>query len=323
VSECPWCPGFRGIPAGHRGPTTTVMFTSNGPGGRGRPLIPPIVQRSVFGLTKSNRESRVGRMRFAPALEWFCVVCLVAPAASAQDRPFVFSLTTTPDTSRSQVLVNIDLGLGESAFQSTQSNGPEQRVGVQASLGRWTLVGRFGVASVNQAYQTSQQGEVLFSVFTQASAGVAVAVGGGMLREAGGTNVMLARVVAGREFQNWRAHGNVLFQKPLAADRDALDLITSVGWARRLSRSVSLGVEGIGEDLEGFWDRAEAEGGARLLVGPSLHIAPPGRRWQLSFAGGPMFHPTNTGRSSGAFRDLPPDTRARSYALRSSFACTF
>jgi hypothetical protein len=36
VSERPWCPGLRGTLAGHRGPTTTVLFTSNGPGGRGR-----------------------------------------------------------------------------------------------------------------------------------------------------------------------------------------------------------------------------------------------------------------------------------------------
>jgi hypothetical protein len=252
------------------------------------------------------------------------MIWLVAPAARAQDRPFVFSLTTAPDSSKSQVSFDYNIGLGDSTFRAATTNGPEQRIGVQASVGRWTLVGRFGVASVaNATYQTSQQGEVLYSVFTQASDGLAVAVGGGMLREAGGASVLLARVVAGREFGLWRLHGNALFQKPLAAGRDAVDLITTVGWSRRLGGSVSLGLEGIVEDIEGFWDPSEAEGGARLLVGPSLHIAPSGRRWQLSFAGGPMFHPSASGRSSAALRDLPQGSGARGYAFRTSFVCGF
>src|SRR5437660_8013593 len=60
----------------------------------------------------------------------------------------------------------------------------------------------------------------------------------------------------------------------MSSERDALDLITSVGWARKLSRGMSLGVEAIGEDLEGFWKAEEREGGARLLAGPGLHISP-------------------------------------------------
>ena len=156
-----------------------------------------------------------------------------------------------------------------------------------------------------------------------ASPGLALAVGGGALREPGGSTVALARVVAGREFGGWRLHGNVLFQKAMATGRDPLDLVTTVGWARRFGPSVSLGVEGIAEDVEGFWNPAEAEGGARLLVGPSLHIAPAGRRRQLPAAGGPMFHPSDTGRQSGALRHLPPTVAARAYAFRTSFSCTF
>ena len=79
---------------------------------------------------------------------------------------------------------------------------------------------------------------------------------------------------------------------------------------------MSLGVEAIGEDLEGFWEADEAEGGARLLVGPSLHVSPHKQRWQLIATGGPLFHPTDTGRSSSAFRDLPPDTNRTSYAVQ-------
>jgi hypothetical protein len=125
-------------------------------------------------------------------------------------------------------------------------------------------------------------------------------------------------VVMSQNTPGWRLQGNLLFQKPFSSERDSVDLITSAGWARKLAHGVSLGVEVIGEDLEGFWDSEEAEGGARLLVGPSLHISPAGRRWQLTATGGPMFHPSDTHRSSGAFRDLPPETKRTSYAFKAS-----
>jgi hypothetical protein len=252
-------------------------------------------------------------------------LCLVAPGlAQAQDRPFVFSLTTAPDTSKPGIRVDYDVGFGEQTFQSSTANGPEQRVGVQASIGRWTLVGRLGMASTQETYQTSQQGEALFSVLVPSSSPVALAIGGGLLHEAGGVDVLLTRVVAGRTFDQSQVHGNVLFQFPRSAPaRDAMDMISTVGWSRRLNAAVSLGAEAIGEDFEGFWDVAEAEGGARLLIGPSLHIAQPGKKWQLSIAGGPMFHPSDSQRSSGALRDLPPSTQKTGYAIRTSFACSF
>lgn len=245
-------------------------------------------------------------------------VAAAAMPAAAQERPFLFSVVTTTEE-KPAVRLDYDVGVGERAFQSDTANQPEQRIGVQASYGRLTVLGRVGIAEVGSAYQSTQSGEALFSMLGPASQ-VALAAGGGVLHEADGVNVLLARVVGGREAPSWRLQGNVLFQKPLSSERDAVDLITSVGWARKLSHGVSLGAEAIGEDLEGFWESEEAEGGARLLVGPSLHVSPTGHRWQFIATGGPLFHPSDTGRSSGAFRDLPPDTNRVSYAFKASLS---
>jgi hypothetical protein len=242
---------------------------------------------------------------------------------AAQDTPFVFSVTTNTDLSKPQAIVTLDAGAGEQAFHGYIDNGSEQRVGVQSSVGRWTLVGHIGMATAAGTHGVSQQGEALFSVIRQRSSGITVAIGGGMLREADGVDVVLSRIVAGRDFDNWRLHGNVLFEKPLASNRDGLDLITTVGWARRVTEAVSLGVEGVGEDLEGFWDPTEAEGGARVLIGPALHVAPTHHRWQLTVAGGPTFHPSDNGRASDAVRDLPRTTRPRGYAIRTSLGVIF
>src|SRR5262245_2102310 len=243
-------------------------------------------------------------------------IILTALPAAAQERPFLF-LTTTAEKTRPAARFDYEVGLGERAFQSDTSNQPEQRIGVQATLGRVTFLGRFGISDVGSSYQSSQSAEALYSLI-EPGRRIALAAGGGVLHEADGVNVLLTRVIAGRNTEASRLFGNLVFQKPMATDRDAVDLITSVGWARKLTRGVSLGVEAVGEDLEGFWDSEEAEGGARLLAGPSLHISPPKGRWQLTATGGPVFHPSDTGRASSALRDLPPDTRSTSYAFRVS-----
>lgn len=141
------------------------------------------------------------------------------------------------------------------------------------------------MAHAGSAYQSSQSGEVLVSLLGPAVR-TSLAVGGGVLHESGGANVLQARLVGGRERERWRLLGNVLLQKPLSGERDAVDLMTSLGWARKLTSGLALGIEAVGEDLEGFWDPLEAEGGARLLVGPSIHYTPAGRKWRLTAAGG-------------------------------------
>ena len=252
------------------------------------------------------------------------LLALSLPAATAgQDRPFVYSLTTTTDTPASQIRVDLDVGIGEDSFHQQVSNGPEQRLGVQASRGRLTFVGKAGFATVADTYQTSEQGELFVSLPALGMSRSALAVGGGVLHEAGGANVLLLRVTGGRESPRARLYGNLLFEKPLVPGRDSLDLITSVGLAARVTPAWALGIEAIGEDLEGFWNPSEAEGGARILIGPSIHLAPPQKPWQVSVAGGPSFHPSTSPFMSDAVRALPPTTAAYSYAVRTTFSYRF
>src|SRR5262245_16519537 len=130
----------------------------------------------------SHRRSTMSS-RFAILLG-MCVC--IARTGLAQERPFVFSLTTAADTSKAQMLVDYGVGVGEHTFHPDAENGPEQRIGLQASLGRWTVLGQFGVASASGNYQTSQQGELLYSFLTQRAQGVTFSLGGGLLHEADG-----------------------------------------------------------------------------------------------------------------------------------------
>jgi hypothetical protein len=70
---------------------------------------------------------------------------------------------------------------------------------------------------------------------------------------------------------------DVLLERPHARGRDALDVITTVGFAHAIARRVWLGVEAVGSDLERLWKSDESEGGATVLLGPTLAPAPSAR----------------------------------------------
>jgi hypothetical protein len=256
------------------------------------------------------------------------VVVTAAPAGaqghtSVEDRQFVFSVSTLP-TQVPHATVQLDTGFGEGAFDVTDSDRPEQRLGVQAALGhRLTFLGRIGVSTSEGDVRSSQQGELLFSFLERPKTQGSFAMGVGMRHDSMGVNVLLGRIAAGRAFDAWRLDGNALFEKPFSTGRDAVDLITTFGVSRRLSSAVYTGVELIGEDLEGFWEVEEAEGGARLLIGPSLRIAPPAKRWQVSAASGPIIHATRSGRSSDAARGLPSSNGHNGYAVRLALSYGF
>lgn len=243
--------------------------------------------------------------------------------AGVQDRPFMFSVSAAPTDDR-QVTVQLDSAFGASAFDLSSGERAEQRVGIQAALGhRLTAVAHVGLVAGGGDVRATQQAELLYSVVQSRASRASLALGMGVRHEADGVNVLLGRVTAGRAYSAWRLDGNALFEKPLAIGRDSIDLITSAGISRPLTTALHVGVELVGEDLEGFWEADEAEGGARLLVGPSLRLAPPASRWQVSLAGGPVLHPTRSSRRSTATRGLASSGASGDYAVRLALGYAF
>jgi len=235
--------------------------------------------------------------------------CALTVASEAADRfeparPFLFTITTArpPD---GQWTAHYDPGYADRTDVPFGYDGFEQRIGVQGSLGHGlTLLGQVGLGVAGEAgTQSSQEAELLKDLLGQ-TRGLRLAVGLGVRREWEGTTALLGRMSLGHAFGRSALHGNARFERPFAEGRDGVDVITSLGWLRRVSPAVALGVEAMGEDLEGFWDAEEAEGGARLFVGPSLHLAPPGRRFHLTLGGGPIVRASRSHRTSPAPRAL-------------------
>jgi hypothetical protein len=250
------------------------------------------------------------------------LAAIAVPPVAAQDRPFLFSVST-PDRDDRRAAMHYDVSFGERAFDLVEGDHPEQRFGIQASFGKgFMALARVGVAADGSDTRSSQQGELLYDFLHARSRPTSLALGMGMRHESDGINVLLGRVVAGHKFDAWRVDGNLLFEKPFSTGRDALDLITTFGVARQLTRSLHAGLEVIGEDLEGFWEEDEAEGGARLMAGPALRFAPPARHWQVSVAGGPIVHATRSSRASDAARSLGSSNRD-GFALRVALSYGF
>ena len=241
------------------------------------------------------------------------VVC-VSSVAGAQRTPFLFTVMPSAATGPLSAFGYYELGYGERTFEPVAGDRIEQAVGMRATFGSsLTLLARAGVSSLDGDRRVSPRGELLYSHGVGRT--IRIAAGMGYAREYSRTDVMLARFGIGRETSRSLMHGNVMFEKPMSGDRDAVDLITTVGAGRRVGSALTLSVEAVGQDLEGFWEPDERDGGARVMAGPSIAIAPPSARWQLTVGGGPIIRATRSAFASGADRPLP--TR-NGYVLRSA-----
>jgi hypothetical protein len=216
-------------------------------------------------------------------------------------QPFLFS--TLPAPAGGAALASVDAGYAQQAFRALAPEALEMRLGLLAPLGRrLTLLSSAGLVPGGESAGVMLHGELMLGVLSGRPGALSVGLGG--VREYDGTGVALARVAAVRAGAGWQLAGNVRVEHPFARDRDALDLLTSAGYTRRLHPALALGVEGVAEDLEGLVEREEAEGGAKLMLGPTLALGTERSRWLLLLGAGPVLYVNRNVRSTTAERDL-------------------
>ena len=222
--------------------------------------------------------------------------------------PFLFSRTTL---TASDIPWSMDYSTsyGERVSGAFGFEGVGQQLGIKGYLGKGlTLCGQAAFGFDLQHNVTSaQQAEVIRDfIGGTKTQGLRLGIGLGVSRDFGGVVSALSRITATYDLNNWKAGGNLLIQKSFSANRDAVDIISSIGFHRRVYGNLYGGFETVGEDLEGFWDPEEAEGGAKLMVGPSLNMTTKDSRMSFSVSGGPVFYATqNQASNSEALRELP------------------
>jgi hypothetical protein len=247
-----------------------------------------------------------------------------ATPVGAQARAYLFTIAPDVRPQEPRSLIHVDVGYGERLFAGLGPERLEQRVGAQLGLGgRVTLVAQAGVTPPfrSDAGHGSVEAEMLITL-TPSTARGTLAIGMGGMRDYTGVGVVLGRLAAGYRGPAWDMAGNVRVERPLVgpgaqatAHRDAIDVITTAGVARRVSGTLRLGLETVAEDLEGLFEREEAEGGAKVMIGPTVAIAPRGSHWQLLAGGGRVIRVTHSATvgTGGASRDL---TARSGYVVR-------
>jgi len=213
----------------------------------------------------------------------------VGPAL-AQEPQFLFTVAP-PEVNVLRPTVRASAAVEERALQLW--SGADSDFGIASALStpRWTVRSVTSLRSPSVSSQprpTFQQVEIIRGAFSDGSR--SLAFGGGIRQEWSGTQVLIGRVLAGSDFLNGRLQGSLVMERASSSPskHDAADLVTTAGWLRSSTGPISVGLESIGQDLEGFWDPAERDGGAKLLIGPSLHIQSHDGVWLANLTAGPV-----------------------------------
>ena len=128
-----------------------------------------------------------------------------------------------------------------------------------------------------------------FKVLRQAAYGVDLGLGLGYEYDYRGTSIPRVRVTLGHTWGRVNFMASGLVEYPLGAketeietekdgevqiDRerayDVVDLTASAGASYAVLDELRLGIESELQDIEGFWEKGEAEGGAKMIAGPTI-----------------------------------------------------
>jgi hypothetical protein len=233
------------------------------------------------------------------------VLALYFTVANAQQSPFLFTLNA-PDPAGPRIVAHYDAAYGRGTFEPMGGDNLEQTLGMRTALSPSVILSaRLGFATTRLSTLSSQHVELLVQAMGADRGLVDLSLGPGFRHEYSGTNVLMGRIIVGRRFSSSQLYGNLLFEKAFAADRDDIDLVFTTGWSYSVSSTIRLGIEAVGQDLEGFWDANEAEGGATLFFGPTIAAGIPETPWMFTLGAGPILRASYSNRTSSALRDLP------------------
>jgi hypothetical protein len=221
---------------------------------------------------------------------------LLSRTSLAQPPQLVFT-APLPDETSHAADIRLSPVVEERGLALWAGSATDFGAGVTLPSARWAVRGVSAMTTSridDRERPAFYQFELLHPVFSSGS--FSIAAGGGVREEWDGRRVFLGRVIGGSDLAHGRLQGSLVVERAAssAVAHDAADFLTTIGWARAVGRGISFGVEGVGQDLEGLWNPAEADGGAKLLVGPSLHAQSARGTWSASLTVGPVVQTYST-----------------------------
>lgn len=240
-------------------------------------------------------------------MKWLAFVVVVALGTSARAEtvdltafePYLMATPSgTPPAGR--VRLEADASFGARTTRIFGDQAVEERLGAEVTVNRWLTVRAAGGVAVDGRGERQGEGlftEVLVQVLERARRGVDLRVGVGYTRDYVERHVPTARVVLGLRAGRFDvvAGGNLEFHPDDSPfTREPVDVSVSLAASTRLAAGVRAGLELSGADLEGFVEADEAEGGARLVGGPTVLLAPARNVTVRATAGAIVYATDNT-----------------------------
>lgn len=191
------------------------------------------------------------------------------------------------------------------------SKGFEQVIRGRYAITNWlTAEAQLGAlvdTSKGELVGFSPQAELDFGALNQKDHYINMTVGVGYRYDYLRRNLPRLRLTLSHDFGlvDWRLWAMTEFplNKGLAADAgeedeeggggERVDAVVGTALSFRLAEWSRLGAELVIEDLEGFWEKEENEGGARFVTGPTVWFAL-GDHWELKLNGAAVVQLTNS-----------------------------
>ena len=232
------------------------------------------------------------------------------PAPRQAERPWLYADdATTPGQWQSIAGTRFTYSSGSSSvtrpFASNLSApGGLAELNAEVGLLRELSLAATGVMGFGDSVSAGFTAGFRFAPLARLRVPFRIVLGGGYLRERSADDGLFFRVAATYDAGPVRFGATFHGEHVFAPGRDALDAMIILGANVRLNRIVRLGVEYVAQDLEGYFDDEEAEGGVRHFLGPTASFELLEKRLFLAF--GPAVglsygSPGLVGRGSVAF----------------------
>ncbi|MBL8717900.1 MAG: hypothetical protein JNL79_18115 [Myxococcales bacterium] len=198
-----------------------------------------------------------------------------ASKVTAEERPFLYLTDpTTPSAGVFTAGYGFGLGSGVPADRPLPAKVGAAGASHTVSLG-YGVTSRFapfGIVTADKDGGATGVFGARFQVTDPGSPFRFTVSGAGFREGRGGALGVWLRGAASYDVGAFRVAGNAHAEKVFASARDSIDVLAMVGASYRLGSTFRLGVEYVGQDLEDFIEKEEAEGGARHFVGPTAAL---------------------------------------------------
>ena len=227
----------------------------------------------------SIRYKRIAHRRWGAQLEtvlwdWIFICLFCSSVKALEATPFIYQGIGSRGDEKA--VVEWGTAFGTREINPISERGVEQELRVDVGLTEFMAAELGGgmLLEDNKETRYSFHVEALVNLLNEHRAGINLGIALGFIRDYRDANIPRVRLIMDKSIGDFRIAFSGLLEFPLASNRDPVDIILSLASSYAIFESFQVGLEAVGEDLEGFWERDEAEGGAKLLGGPTIWFKP-------------------------------------------------